>query len=222
MELPPELTRLPPQSLDVFRYMGQTGVTQGDTDSLAAGTGMSDRGIKRAIRGLVTAGYLNMDDTYVYYLTEKGAKAVEDITEYDASQPDHAIAPDAAFVQHNLVVVMASPLGAQETSTLQLGVYDAPSVNVPSQLVLRLSATSGNISPNEITLEVNPDEEVEPGEAYYTPTGQHGKIRIRVEAMQIVNVTDIHAAGGMFVEVDIASQSGLPKAWHSQIELQSS
>jgi DNA-binding MarR family transcriptional regulator len=222
MELPPELTRIPPQSLDVLRYMGQNGVTQGDAETLAEGTGMSDRSIKRAIRGLITAGYLHMDDSYIYYLTEKGVKAVEDLAAYDSAQPQPVMDLDGAkLVSERLVAVLPNPLGARETATLQLGFFQMPQVTVPTQVVLRLSASNGTISPPEITLDVQPNQKVEPGETYYTPTGQLGQIRIRIEALQITDMAEVHQAGGMFIDLEIAPAGGLPKAWHGLIELQS-
>ena len=84
MELPPELARMLPGSLAVLRYIGDEEIEGADADTLAQGAAMTSRGVMKAIRALVTQGFMQMDANYVYYLTDKGSKAIEDLREYDA------------------------------------------------------------------------------------------------------------------------------------------
>lgn len=221
MELPPELTRILPGSLEVLRYMGQTGIDSTDMDALAEGMGMSDRAVQRAIRGLVTQGYLNMDNDYIYYLTEKGTKAVQALAAYDAAQPSQPHETNQQNVIHQqLAVVLPNPLGSQHTSALQVGIVGSPPISETSHLVLRFSASSGTVSPPEVTLELEAGASPAPAETFYTPIGQTGQVRFRVEAFQLVGVADVHPAGGMFFDVMLGESSGEMQAWYGSVELQ--
>lgn len=221
-QLPTELTQLPYNALDVVRYMGRAGIDRADSATLAEGAGMSDRGIGRAIRGLVTKGYLNMDNSNVYFLTEKGLQAVNQVVEYDSANPS-ASQPQMAqqAVQQQLIAVSPSPIGARETSTLLFGMEGVAPVSDHSQLILRLSATSGSLSPAEVTLELYPNQPIEPAETYYNPSGSSKAVRIRVEAMQLVNMMDVHSAGGLFFDVELDLQRGERQAWYGSVLLQS-
>lgn len=222
MELPPELTRVPTESLDMLRFLGRESVQAADAASLIANTGMSERRVMKGIRGLVTKGYLIMDDTYTYYLTEKGSQAIEDVLAYDDANPSGTApaAKSTVLVEQDLVIVLPSPIGMQETATLQIGLVELPPVSHETHLILRLSATLGLISPAEVTLTINPNQPMEPQEAYYNPTGQIGPIRIRVEVLQVTDVTEVHPAGGMFFDVQVAPNSGGLQAWYGQVMLQ--
>jgi hypothetical protein len=220
MELPPELMRIPSSSLDVLRYMGRASVSASSAEGLAQGTGMSERGIGKAIRGLVTQGYLTMDASYVYFLTDKGSKAIQDIAAYDDSNPsDVGQVSSDSLIQQDLIVVTPGVLGAQETSTLQIGLNQLPYLKAEIDLVLRFSASEGNISPAEVNLHISPDQPPQPQETYYNPIGKTGMVRFRVEALQLTDMTEVHPAGGMFMDVQIAASSTGLQAWYGQIDL---
>jgi hypothetical protein len=220
-QLPSELTRMPFNSLDVLRYMGRAGIERADADTLAEGAGMSERGIGKAIRGLATKGYLSIDNNYIYYLTDKGLQAVAEIMEYDAANPQAQTAQSASqAIQQQIVIVAPDPMGARQTTTLLFGLEGVPPVQDHSQLILRLSSTSGTLSPAEVTLDLLPNQAVEPAETYYNPSGTSKAVRIRVEAMQLVNMMDVHSAGGLFFDVALQPESGSPQAWYGNVTLQ--
>jgi predicted transcriptional regulator len=225
MELPPELARMLPGSLAVLRYIGSEDIEGADSDTLAEGAGMSSRGVMKAIRALVTQGFLQMDANYVYYVTEKGNKAIVDLREFDATQPADANQPppsdDGDEVESELIAVLPDPLPTQETTSLQIGLADAPAVSNPSQLVLRLSATMGNISPQEIQLELGPGRAAPSAEAFFQPTGQVGQIRFRIEALQVLSLDEVHPAGGMFVDARLGQAQGDLQAWYGTLSLKS-
>ena len=222
MELPPELTRIPLSALDVLRYMGRSGVTQGDALALAEGTGMSERGIGKAIRGLITKGYLTADDSYVYSLTDKGFQAIDDIADYDAAQGDGSGASaSAGLVEQNLVIVSPDALGMRQSATLQVGLAEKSMLQEPSQLILRLSSVGGNVSPTEVTLNLAPGQAVGAATAQVVPDGRYNAVRVQVEAIQMVDEAEIHPAGGIFFDVPVGRGSGNLRAWYGSLSLRS-
>jgi predicted transcriptional regulator len=225
MELPPELARMLPGSLAVLRYLGSEQIEGADSDTLAEGAGMSSRGVMKAIRALVTQGFLQMDANYVYYLTDKGNKAIVDLADYDATQPadanDAASDDDSPEVESELIAVLPDPIGAQQTTSLQIGLAQIPDVNSASQLVLRLSATAGTISPQEISLDLKPGQAPPSAEAVFRPSGQVGQIRFRIEAVQILSMDDVHPAGGMFLDARLDQAQGDLQAWYGSLTLKS-
>lgn len=218
-ELPPELTRVPPGSLDVLRYFGNRGIEGADSDQIATGTGMSARAIGKAIRGLVTKGYLNMDDAYVYHLNDRGIKAVEDVLAYDASSATSATKPETpSTVEQFLVAVLPNPLGHNQTSTLQISLDRIPQIADTYQLILRLSTTSGSINPAEVSLDLYPNQAAPIGETYFTPADPVEMVRIRVEATQ-VGMMDAYVVGGMYIDIPMNQHSGGLNAWYGGLKL---
>lgn len=84
--LPLELQKLPPQALDVIRYLGRLegGAT---TDQIIEDTGLSERSFGKAIRRLVTRYYVEMPAQGYYTLTASGQEAVRALREYDGHVP---------------------------------------------------------------------------------------------------------------------------------------
>lgn len=220
MELPPELTRIPFASLDVLRYMGQSGISSGDADSLAAGTGMSERGMGKAIRGLVTKGYLDMDNNYVYYLTEKGSKAIQDIAAYDASRPQGVKSADAGGAQQELIAITPDAIFAQQPATLQVGLNGLEDVTEESHLMLRFSALGGDVAPAQITLDLQPGQVPQPINAQVTASGDFNAVRVRLEVVQIIGEADVFQAGGMFFDIPLGQSGGHLQAWYGSLSLQ--
>lgn len=224
MALPPELSRMLPGSLAVLRYLGDEQIEGADSDTLAEGAGMSSRGVMKAIRALVTQGFLQMDANYVYYVTDKGSKAIEDLRQVDAAQPAGADAPASdqapTEIESELIAVLPDPIGT-ETTSLQIGLADAPAVRSASQLVLRLSASTGTISPQEIALDLKPGQPAPSVEAFFQPAGQAGQIRFRIEALQVLSMDDVHPAGGMFLDARLGQAQGDLQAWYGSLTLKS-
>src|SRR5689334_2193939 len=106
MPLPYNLQKLPPEALDVLRYMGKTSRAE-SAETLEQGTKMSGRLIGKAIRRLVNYDYISMQDAYTYALTTDGNLAVKQLAEYDATENDETVkAKSAALAQRRLTVVM--------------------------------------------------------------------------------------------------------------------
>lgn len=79
MELPFYLRILPPEALEVLAYYRRLDHTIAYANSMITATGLSERGFGKAIRRLVTKGYLVLDGDQRYRLTEHGQRAVDDL-----------------------------------------------------------------------------------------------------------------------------------------------
>lgn len=217
MALSPDLTRLLPSSLDVLRYMGQQSIESASADALAEGAGMSERRIGKAIRALVTRGYLNMDENYVYFLSNKGISAIQELAEHDALESASTNTQQTATIQSQLVAVVPAAL-PQGGGNVQIGFSDAPPVS--TQLILRLSALGAQTNPAELTFSLNPGQSAPPVNVTITPSGEYKATRIRIEAIQMLGETDVHPAGGMFFDIPVGDTGGNPMAWYGSVELQ--
>ena len=97
--LPMDLQKLPPQALDVIRFLSTHG-EQGTVDEIVEGTGLTKRGFRKAIRRLVTRFYVDMPQQDFYVLTRQGREAADDLRAYDgdastaASADSGRIGPD--------------------------------------------------------------------------------------------------------------------------------
>ena len=88
MTLPNQLRTLLPNALDVLRYYQRANVTTADIDEICQEVGLSERGFGKAIRSLVTKGYVIMDGDQVYRLTENGSAAAAELANQDAEDAD--------------------------------------------------------------------------------------------------------------------------------------
>jgi hypothetical protein len=79
MELPFYLRILPPEALEILAYFRRQGSNIAHADTMLNATQLSERGFGKAIRRLVTKGYLVLDGDQRYRLTEHGQRAVDDL-----------------------------------------------------------------------------------------------------------------------------------------------
>lgn len=206
-ELPFELQRLPDSALDVLRYFGSNDNTPTDEATLEAATGLSSRGLGKAIKRLVTRKFAEMDVHRRYHLTHKGLQLMQELQEYDAEAGDSADtartttpAPATTPVSRRLSIVVPEPLLANETARIYIGVEAGVPVG-ETALVLRLSTIHAEPETQQQTLTVAQ------GDAYtafdVTP-GEFTEVRLRLEVLQPDDFSgDIYEAGGMYVDVDV-------------------
>lgn len=84
MTLPADLQRLPPQALDLIRFLGLYNEPL-FIDDIMQGTGLSSRVLRKWIRRLVTRYYVEMQAAEYYILTPNGRQAVQTLREHDAT-----------------------------------------------------------------------------------------------------------------------------------------
>ena len=78
MSLPDELQKLPMRARAVIQFLA-THDGPASVEVIRAATGLGERGAGKAIRQLVTGGYIEMPDKGVYILTGRGYQAADDL-----------------------------------------------------------------------------------------------------------------------------------------------
>lgn len=218
MELPYDLKTLEPLqgALDILRYLGTLDVPTADADEICDALDISSVRFGKAIRRLVTQSYVVMDGAMTYRLAERGHKAVEILAAYDAANPaSDANADEGAVdsVLRHLVVALPQPLVAQAANTVVVGVEGASSggaLNVPADLVLRLSVVNGQPSkPVEAGLTLGN----EPAQHSFSVTPDaYQQVRLRVQVFQLgPNPDDINIAGGLYIDADVTGAAHNPQ-----------
>ncbi len=230
--LPPDLRKLPPQALDVIRYL-DTHDDQGTVVEIVGGTGLTERGLRKAIRRLVTRFYAEMPDQDFYRLTTKGKEAAEELRAYDgenipAAAPDTQTPPAAQAAPamqaseetpaadvprhvRRLSMLVPKELVIRSTITLRAG-FDAPAADDPvplketGRVILRLSTPGCDVEPVERPLDVAVNGAAGPVSFRVTPR-REGPARLKLDAYQLVSLKDIRPVGGMFFDLNV---SGFP------------
>lgn len=204
MELPYHLKTLPPDALDVIRYLGTVDDYRAYKDDICENVGLTDRGFGKVIRRLVTKGYTVMDGSQVYRLTEQGQNSADELAAYDEANPDgESAVPDAAEqVARRLVLVVPSLVVANQSTHAYVGFHPLPGFDETSDVVARLSAVNGTLdSAQEAHFELDDSHAYQ---SFQVTPGQYERMRVRVEVYQLgPNPDDIVEAGGMYVDLDV-------------------
>lgn len=199
MEMPFHLRTLPPEALAIIGFYKRTGVHTAVTEALMDGTGLSERSYGKAIRRLVTKGYLTMDGNGRYRLTEFGQQAVRD---YEDTEGGEGRADETGTVERRLVVALPQPLVAGRTATAYVGFREDENqlLSEPTTLLLRVSVLNGEPA-NAVDFPVSLDngdgwQEVE------ITAGSAQRSRLRVEVFQLSD-DDAVSCGGLYVDTDV-------------------
>ena len=226
MDLPFHLKALPPEALDVLRYFGTLNDPVAHATLITDEVGLSDRTFGKVIRRLVTRGYLQMDGDQAYRLSENGQDAVEELAAYDDEFPAEKRVAKVAVeekVTRKMVLVVPKTLKSGVVTTFYIGFHPAGSaqyIDDAAEVVLRVSLMNAEPGrPQEATFEV---ENVAVQKSFTITAGALNKARIKVQAFQLgPNPDDIAVAGGMYVDVDVASEvaSGALAAYTADISI---
>jgi predicted transcriptional regulator len=222
MSLPFEITTLPPQAIDILRYLGRLSLEQADADTIMGGTGLTERSFSKGIKRLVTKNYMSMDSARVYHLTQKGSNAIADITKFDAETGGPIrVGQDNDSLEYDLcVVVPPGTYYVNEAGTLMLGLEPIDiQLSDEVHLVIRLDCTGGDISHREFTASISPDLPVVIAEFDVIPDGTTGAFRLRVEAFQSVRMDSLEEAGGMYFDIPLGQALDRPQAMHAYIDI---
>jgi len=212
MSLPLELQKLPPQALDVIRFLA-TQPQGAYVDTILDRTGLSERSFGKAIRRLVTRYYVEMPAQGFYTLTANGRQAAQDISSYDGSAPTAPEpvpgSPQQASLrqERRLTALIPKELVAHGTSVLMVG-FDAPgagqpAMTQPGRVIFRVSAPGCDVLPTERPLEVTGGKAAGPLRFRIEPR-REGQVRIKIEAFQLVTLKDLRPLGGMYFDIRVA------------------
>lgn len=230
-ELPFHLKTIEPLNgaLDIIRYLSQIDEPTADADEICDYLDLSDRSFSKAIRRLVTKGYVQMDGHQSYRLTEQGDRGALELAQYDAETggglgkprvSDDVISTETA--QRRMVLAVPDAMTLAQKNEVLLGFHaadDAGQMQSSAEIVARVSVVNGqpdaaedlifslNNGAMQQSLEVTPEA--------FT------HVRIRVEVFQLGdNPGDIYGAGGMYVDVPVSEvKSQSLKAYGTDIEI---
>jgi hypothetical protein len=210
MTLPYNLQKLPPEALDVLRFMGKTSFA--NAEDMQSGTGLSQRSIGKIIRRLVTIDYIHVAASGAYELTTDGRIAVNQLAEYDGVPKPEAKPKEVSPVARRLTVVMPRQIIAGRPAELFIGVNPPAQMaqtKLPgaAQVELKISTVGGTLSGQNVTLEVPPDKAAQPGRISVTPAQSGRPIRVRVDAFQAFEFDNLEPLGGMYFDIPVLADN---------------
>ncbi len=192
-ELPPDLRKLPSGALDVLRFFG-TQAVGASVDEIVAGTNLSSRGCRKAIRRLVTRYYLEMPEREYYTLSARGQEAVQILREFDGAATETGTAGGVvetvtgvstldttstvpADVQH----AMQPPPPPRHARRLSIFLPQALAVNLSAKFQVGFSAPLDGSAPlrqpAQLVLRLSvPACDVQPAEYTLEITGEQGTV----------------------------------------------
>ncbi|GAB4524941.1 MAG: hypothetical protein OHK0046_40170 [Anaerolineae bacterium] len=209
-----------PGALDILRFFGQMDTDTADADEIADSLGLSQRSASKAIRRLVTKGYMMMDGDMIYRLTDQGQGAVEELAAFDEANgtglsfgpalgeasPVPTTSPFKNIIRRMVMAVPAA-LVANEAASVVIGFNEA---HMPenAEIVVRFSVVNGQpAKPEDVIFSLNNGEA---HQAVEVVPGLFNQVRLRAEVIQLgPNPGDFNKAGGMYVDVPVvAAESG--------------
>lgn len=209
MEMPFHLRTLPPEALSILRYYAEANVTVAYADEIINGAHLSDRGFGKAIRRLVTRGYLMMDGDQRYRLTDNGGRSVEELEAYLESAPDEDFGKSRSqdrTVRRRLIMALPRTLIAGQPINAMVGFNDAEDEDVtlnPINLHIRLSVINGEPkTPREMPFLLH---NYATRQMFEVTADNFTRCRVRVQVYQVDPDSDDEAsfAGGMYVDLDV-------------------
>lgn len=213
-ELPFHLKTIEPVTgaLDIIRYLGSISEPVADAYTISDSVGLSDRSFGKAIRRLVTKGYVAMDGDQVYRLTEQGHLAVEELAAYDETAPAQSKTsdePEIRTTQRRLVLVAPRTLVAGQNAEVFVGFNAADGeepLSMPADMVVRLALVNGEpTAPRDMNIQLDDDSA---SRSLNIRAGNFTQTRVRVQVFQLgPNPDDISVSGGMYVDLNVAADS---------------
>jgi hypothetical protein len=227
MELSFQLRALPPDALDIIRFMGTLEDPLVHADDIADAVGLSDRSLGKAIRRLVTKSYLQMGIDQMYRLTEQGVRAAKELVAYDAESggaESEAEVSTVVEVERQAVMVIPQPLLAGQNTAFYVGFHPAAQnhrLTENAQIAMRVSILNGKPdTPQEAILELGNEPEYH---AFAITPGQYRQARIRLQVFQLgPNPDDIVTCGGMYIDTevtDVHENGSLLAAYTTKLKL---
>lgn len=207
-------------ALDIVRYLAERS-TPADAETICDDLDMSDRRFGKAIKRLVTTGYVQMNNDYEYHMTDKGRRAANEVAEYDAAGGSTDTFGENKVVRR-LLLALPRELTAGQSTDMHIGFEYDPSrgLATPADIVLRISAIHALLSGGgDEMLKLNNDSKTQI--VQLTPE-MYTQVRVKVQVFQLApNGEDITMCGGMYVDIDVASNGGQDSlvAYATQIAL---
>lgn len=191
-------------AFEIIRYLG-TVDAPADADTICDDLDMSDRRFGKAIKRLVTRGYVQMNNDYEYFLTQSGETAADELDEYFADGGRQKNTGDNK-ISRKLFVALPRELSAGQTTDMYIGVESdaTTSLSSPADIVLRVSAANALLSGNDDEMLKLSNDSLKQS-VQLTPE-MYTQVRVKVQVFQLApNGEDITMAGGMYVDVNVSA-----------------
>lgn len=215
MSLPFNLQKLPPEALDVLRFLGKTSGGAA-TEQIEDGTGLASRLVGKAIRQLVTADYI-MLGFQGYELTTDGKLAVQQLAEFDGAAGGANVVKaekQEPKVTRRLIAVIPRSLAAGQPADLIIGVNppigNDGGLSDSAHLELKIRAIDGALSADNVALEVPPNAAAKPDKISLTPVEPGKAVRVRIDAFQAFDLDKLESVGGMYFDVPVVANRDQP------------
>ncbi len=209
-ELPPDLQKLPSKALDVLRFFG-TQPAGASVDEIIAGTGLSARGCRKAIRRLVTRYYLDMPEREFYTLSKRGQEAVQALRQFDHAETAPPPLEDTTRPRpthaRRLSVFLPKALAVGLAAKFQAGFGPALEESAPlhqaARLVLRLNMPNCDVQPTEHTLQIEEGQGTVGPVSFRVQARRAQTVRVKLSVYQWVTSEELLPLGGMFFDLEV-------------------
>lgn len=215
-ELPFHLKTLEPLpgALDILRFFGDHDEETADVDEICDALGLSDRRFSKAMRRLVTKGYVQMDGDQVYRLTDQGDSAVDELSEYDAEagggdeSSESDTPPKGEWVSRRMIMVTPQNLVANQPVNIVVGFHQAAATSLMpgmADIVVRVSSENGEPqTPEDAVFSLSNGTAQQ---AIQVTPAAYNQMRLKFQVFQVgaINPEDIDEAGGMYVDIPVVA-----------------
>lgn len=209
MELPYHLKTLEPLTgaLDILRHLRGQPDMLAPVDVLLDDLGLSERAFGKAIRRLVTQGYVQMDGNGVYRLNETGRRAADELVEFERTTGTRATgthAIDEFGITGRVVLAAPEALEPDKPAKLIVGAALDSDSSLPSpvDLIVRISTVNAKVDSSQdavLTLAVVPVHHT-----FTVKPSRKNKLRVRVNVYQLMSDgEDVIPCGGFYVDLPV-------------------
>jgi predicted transcriptional regulator len=212
MALPNNLQKLPPEMLDVLRFLGARE-TSARTADIESGLNISERVVLKAIRRLINANLIQFDEVNGYTCTGEGKRSYAALLDYDKA-PKQATAQDSrAKILRRLTAVIPAALIPGQAMPIFIGI-DPPNGGTahPETVMidLKVQVLGGAIQPLTASLTVPPDKAAAPARLTITASVSDKPVRVKIDAYQAFQIAELKVAGRLYFDIPVAGNAAAP------------
>lgn len=204
-ELPMHLKRIEalPSALDILRYLYQRPNHEAEVDDICDDLNIGDIRFGKAIRRLVTLGYVQMNAHLVYGLTQNGEKASTELDTYDQAMEGVVQEPERAV--RKVYVAAPRTLVAGQPATLQIGFPGDARFTHSVDVVLRMETLNSTLAETEDqVIRLGSSQQVV--DTDLTPDW-FDQMRFKLQVFQLAaDGEDLHTCGGMYVDLNVVAE----------------
>lgn len=196
---------------DILRLFGSSNHSILSSDEIIDSVNLSERSFSKAMRRLVTKGYIQHDGDLMYRLTDNGRNLMNELLTYDEEMRHiPQTAPKARIdVLRRLVCAVPHTFPVGDEQTVFIGFHAGNLPNDSSEVVVRVTAINATpATPQDVIFTLDSGVTYE---QVVIKADEFTQVRLRLEAYQLGEMGDISPAGGMIVDVPVTTESIEPQ-----------